>query len=104
MDAEVWKEACYETLDRNALVLNGVPDSAEYQAAAEWLEFSARHSYPEEIFATGSDAGTAEGMSTEVDAISGATVTSKAVARSVSSAIAAVTGADAVSAATSWGG
>lgn len=40
----------------------------------------------------------------EVDAISGATVTSRAIARSVNSAVAVVTGADAASAATTWGG
>ena len=40
----------------------------------------------------------------EVDALTGATVTSKAVVRCVNSAIAYVTGADVVSAATSWGG
>ena len=39
-----------------------------------------------------------------VDGITGATVTSKAVARCVTSAVAYVTGADAASAATSWGG
>ena len=39
-----------------------------------------------------------------VDAISGATVTSKAVARCVNSAVGFVTGVDAVSEATSWGG
>lgn len=39
-----------------------------------------------------------------VDAISGATVSSKAVARCVNSAVAYVTGVDAVSEATSWGG
>ncbi len=39
-----------------------------------------------------------------VDGISGATVSSKAVARAVNSAIAYVTGADASSSATSWGG
>lgn len=39
-----------------------------------------------------------------VDAITGATVTSKAVARCVSSAVAYVTGADTTSSATSWGG
>lgn len=39
-----------------------------------------------------------------VDGITGATVTSKAVARCVTSAVAFVTGADAASAATSWGG
>ncbi len=45
-----------------------------------------------------------EGESVEIDAIAGATVSSKAVVRCVNSAIAYVTGADAVSAATSWGG
>jgi len=39
-----------------------------------------------------------------VDAISGATVTSKAIARCVTSAVAVVTGADVDSGATSWGG
>lgn len=39
-----------------------------------------------------------------VDAITGATVTSKAIARSVNSAVGFVTGADTTSAATSWGG
>ena len=46
----------------------------------------------------------AEGESVQVDGISGATVSSKAVVRCVNSAVAYVTGADAVSAATSWGG
>lgn len=46
----------------------------------------------------------AEGESVQVDGISGATVSSKAVVRCVNSAIAYVTGADSVSAATSWGG
>ena len=39
-----------------------------------------------------------------VDAITGATVTSKAIARSVNSAVAFVTGSDVDSGATSWGG
>jgi len=39
-----------------------------------------------------------------VDAMTGATVTSKAVARCINSAIAVVTGADASSSATTWGG
>ena len=43
-------------------------------------------------------------VGTNVDAITGATVTSKAVVRSVNSAIAYVTGADVESGATSWGG
>ena len=44
------------------------------------------------------------GEETQVDAISGATVSSKAVIRCVNSAIAYVTGADVFSGATSWGG
>lgn len=40
----------------------------------------------------------------DVDALTGATVTSKAIARSVNSAVCYVTGADAESGATSWGG
>ena len=41
---------------------------------------------------------------TEVDGITGATVTSKAIIRCVNSAVAYVTGADIESSATSWGG
>ena len=49
--------------------------------------------------------GTADAETeTYVDGITGATVTSKAVARSVNSAVSYVTGADTASAATSWGG
>ncbi len=47
--------------------------------------------------------GNAE-VGTNVDTITGATVTSRAIARSVNSAVAFVTGADASSGATSWGG
>ena len=43
-------------------------------------------------------------VGSDVDALTGATVTSKAIARSVKSAVAVVTGADADSGATSWGG
>lgn len=53
--------------------------------------------------ATGSDT-VAEGEEEYVDAITGATVTSKAIARSVNSAVGFVTGADTSSEATSWGG
>ena len=45
-----------------------------------------------------------EGDTVSVDALTGATVTSKAVVRCVNSAVAYVTGADAATAATSWGG
>jgi electron transport complex protein RnfG len=41
---------------------------------------------------------------TYVDGLTGATVTSKAIARSVNSAVAFVTGADVAAEATSWGG
>ena len=53
--------------------------------------------------ATG-DASESSGEATEVDALTGATVTSKATVRSINSAIAYVTGADVTSSATSWGG
>jgi len=43
-------------------------------------------------------------VGTNVDAITGATVTSKAIARSVNSAIAVVTGVDTASSASTWGG
>ena len=43
-------------------------------------------------------------VGSNVDGLTGATVTSKAVARCVNSAVAVVTGADADSGATSWGG
>ena len=43
-------------------------------------------------------------VGTNVDALAGATVTSKAITRCVNSAVAVVTGADAGSSATSWGG
>ena len=46
----------------------------------------------------------AAGETVEVDGIIGATVTSKAIARSVNSAVGFVTGADVASSATTWGG
>ena len=64
-----------------------------------------------EVATSGADAfsgatGTAqsEGDTVAVDALTGATVTSKAVVRCINSAVAYVTGADAATAATSWGG
>lgn len=57
-----------------------------------------------DAFSGATVAAETEGESTGVDAITGATVTSKAVVRCVNSAIAYVTGADAVSSATTWGG
>ena len=57
----------------------------------------------EDAFSGATGSGTTE-TDTYVDGISGATVTSKAIARCVNSAVAYVTGADASSGATSWGG
>ena len=57
-----------------------------------------------DAFSGATETAAAEGESNEVDAITGATVTSKAVVRCVNSAIAYVTGADASSSATIWGG
>lgn len=53
---------------------------------------------------SGATGEAATGEETYVDAITGATVTSKAIARCVNSAVAYVTGADVSSGATSWGG
>lgn len=58
-----------------------------------------------DAFSTATGEAEAEtGTEITVDGITGATVSSKAVARCVNSAVAYVTGADAVSAATTWGG
>lgn len=57
-----------------------------------------------DAFSGATAAAETEGENVGVDAITGATVTSKAVVRCVNSAIAYVTGADAVSSATTWGG
>ena len=63
------------------------------------------------VSATGADAfsgatgaTSSSGDEVNVDALTGATVTSKAIVRCVNSAVAYVTGADACSGATSWGG
>ncbi len=53
---------------------------------------------------SGATGDTATEDSTYVDGLTGATVTSNAIARSVNSAVAFVTGADTDSGATSWGG
>ena len=53
---------------------------------------------------SGATGESASADASQVDAITGATVTSKAVVRCVNSAIAYVTGADVASGATEWGG
>ena len=57
-----------------------------------------------DAFSGATEAVVTEGETVVIDAMTGATVTSKAVVRCVNSAVAYVTGADAVSEATSWGG
>ncbi len=57
-----------------------------------------------DAFAGATGEAEAESEAAPVDAITGATVTSKALVRCVNSAVAYVTGADASSAATTWGG
>lgn len=57
-----------------------------------------------DAFSGATDTASETEDSVYVDGITGATVTSKAIARSVNSAVAFVTGADADSGATSWGG
>ena len=57
-----------------------------------------------DAFSSATTEAETEGETIAVDAISGATVSSKAVVRCVNSAVAYVTGADAVSSATTWGG
>ncbi len=56
-----------------------------------------------DAFSGATDSSDAE-TDTYVDSLTGATVTSKAIARSVNSAVGFVTGADTASQATSWGG
>ena len=58
----------------------------------------------EDAFSGATAEAETEGEAIGVDAITGATVTSKAVVRCVNSAVAYVTGADATTEATSWGG
>ena len=56
-----------------------------------------------DAFSQATDTEISDGA-TEVDALTGATVTSKAVVRGINSALAYVTGADIDTSATSWGG
>ena len=57
-----------------------------------------------DAFSGATDTASSEEAEVYVDAITGATVTSKAIARGVNSAVGFVTGADTTSEATSWGG
>lgn len=57
-----------------------------------------------DAFSGATGAAESTGDTVDVDAITGATVTSKAIVRCVNSAVGYVTGADTSSSATSWGG
>ena len=57
-----------------------------------------------DAFSGATAAAEPEGDTVAVDALTGATITSRAVVRCINSAVAYVTGADAATAATSWGG
>ena len=57
-----------------------------------------------DAFSGATDTAAPSGDEVTVDALTGATVTSKAIVRCVNSAVAYVTGADVSSGATSWGG
>lgn len=57
-----------------------------------------------DAFSSATATESASGETIDVDGITGATVTSKAIVRSVNSAVGYVTGADVTSSATSWGG
>ena len=62
------------------------------------------YTYGADAFSGATGTVTESGDATQVAAITGATVTSKAIVRCVNAAVAYVTGADIGSAATSWGG
>lgn len=58
----------------------------------------------DDVFSGATDTAESTGREIEVDGISGATVSSKAVVKCVNAAVAYVTGADVESSATMWGG
>ena len=96
------------------LTIRDMQETAGLGMSAMWdWEFLARFlnteggvaiGQPGEDAFSGATGTESTGEETYVDAITGATVTSKAIARCVNSAIAYVTGADVSSGATSWGG
>lgn len=79
----------------------------DHEFLAQFLNSSGSFSVAtagEDAFSGATGTVTETDESVDVDAITGATVTSKAIIRCVNSAVAFVTGADAGSGATSWGG
>lgn len=94
-------EEAYETLGLGSRILTDHAFLAQFLNQTGSFEVS---SESVDAFSGATAAAEPEGEVIQVDAISGATVSSKAVARCVNSAVAYVTGVDAVSAATTWGG
>ena len=95
-----------ETYGLGAEALTDVDFLAQflYTTGDAVIASNAAHSDAETSATTSATSTVPEGEGTEIDALTGATVTSKAIVRCVNSAVAYVTGADVSSAATSWGG
>lgn len=91
----------HETYGLGSRILNDVDFLAQFLNKSGSFEIAAHGA---DAFSGATAEAAAEGETIQVDGISGATVSSKAVARCVSSAVAYVTGADAASSATTWGG
>ena len=94
-------EEAHETYGLGSRILNDYVFLSQFLNGTGSFEVATQGA---DAFSGATAAAETEGEAVAVDGISGATVSSKAVVRCVNSAIAYVTGADAVSAATSWGG
>lgn len=94
-------EEAHETLGLGSRILSDVDFLSQFLNQSGSFEVA---THGADAFSGATAEASAEGESISVDGISGATVSSKAVVRCINSAVAYVTGADAVSAATSWGG
>ena len=94
-------EKAHETYGLGSRILTDHEFLAQFLNKTGSFEIAANSA---DAFSGATAAETAAGESVPVDGISGATVSSKAVARCVNSAVAYVTGADATSSATTWGG
>ena len=94
-------EEAHETLGLGSRILTDHVFLAQFLNKTGSFEIAAQNA---DAFSGATAEAAVEGEAAPVDGISGATVSSKAVVRCVNSAIAYVTGVDAVSEATSWGG
>ena len=91
----------HETYGLGSRILNEEAFLAQFLNQSGSFEIA---THGADAFSSATGETTAEGEAVQVDGISGATVSSKAVARCVSSAVGFVTGADVASSATTWGG